>query len=411
MSKPILEVSGVSKVFRNYRSELQRIATWFGIDQQPSEEFVVLQNISFTLQAGQALGIVGQNGAGKSTLLKIITGTLTPSKGQVMVQGRISALLELGLGFHPEFTARQNVYHSGGLMGLSQARIEALMPEIEAFAEIGSYFDEPIRTFSSGMQMRVAFSLATAIEPDILIIDEALSVGDTYFQHKCFERIRKFRKQGTSLLLVSHDPIAVQSLCDRAVLLDQGALIKDGPPLEIMDFYNALIADRGNSAVQQNKKQNGGTETRSGSRDAVIERVLLLNAAKEPVEYVNVGETVTLEIRAFAQKPIKELTAGYLIRDRLGRPVYGTNTFHLGKSIAGVPENDRVSFRFCFSANMGEGSYSVSVALHESYSHVDNNYDWWDLAVVFNMVNAGCEQFAGVAWLPPQVEIRRQAEL
>ena len=400
----VLEVNGISKVFRTYRSELQRVASWFGLSPNPAEEYVVLRDISFSMAPGEAIGIVGQNGSGKSTLLKIITGTLAPTQGRVTVRGHVSALLELGLGFNPEFTGRQNIYHSGGLMGLTQPQIVELMPEIEEFAEIGDYFDQPMRTYSSGMQMRLAFSLATAIRPEILIVDEAFSVGDAYFQHKSFERIRKFREQGTSLLLVSHDPGAVQTLCDRAILLDQGKMIKDGEPEEVMDFYNALIADRENALVEQTRSQDGKVETRSGNHDATIEQVHLLNETGEAIEYVKTGETVTLEVYVFIHNPVSELTVGYMIRDRLGQPVYGTNTFYLGKTIHEAAVGDHYRFLFHFSACLGEGSYSISVALHAAHAHTVKNYDWWDHALVFNVVNASHPQFTGVAWMPPQVE-------
>src|SRR6185295_7263858 len=193
----------------------------------------------FEIQPGEAVGIVGVNGAGKSTLLKMITGTTQPTCGDIQLQGRVAALLELGMGFHPDFTGRQNTFMAGQLLGMQVEEIEALMPEIESFAEIGEAIDHPVRTYSSGMQMRLAFSVATARRPDVLIVDEALSVGDAYFQHKSFSRIREFRKAGTTLLIVSHDKTSIQSVCDRAILLDAGRLAKEGPPEEIMDFYNA----------------------------------------------------------------------------------------------------------------------------------------------------------------------------
>ncbi|MEI6181414.1 MAG: ATP-binding cassette domain-containing protein, partial [Chloroflexales bacterium] len=195
------------------------------------------------------VGIVGINGAGKSTLLKMITGTTQPSAGSVHMTGRVAALLELGMGFHPDFTGRQNALMAGQLLGLSTHEIEQLMPEIEAFAEIGEYLDQPVRVYSSGMQMRLAFSVATARRPDILIVDEALSVGDAYFQHKSFERIRAYGKQGTTLLIVSHDKGSIQGICDRAILLDAGRLSMEGAPdavmkrmLEMAGGANAKIA-------------------------------------------------------------------------------------------------------------------------------------------------------------------------
>jgi len=193
------------------------------------------------------------NGAGKSTLLKVITGTIQPTSGQVILSGKVAAMLELGMGFHPEFTGRQNVVMASQLLGLSDSEIKDLMPSIEAFAEIGSYIDEPVRTYSSGMQARLAFSVATAVRPDILIVDEALSVGDTYFQHKSFDRIREFRKQGTTLLIVSHDKQAIQAVCDRAILLKSGRLAMEGRPEEVMDFYNASLADYQGQTIEQKK--------------------------------------------------------------------------------------------------------------------------------------------------------------
>jgi lipopolysaccharide transport system ATP-binding protein len=244
MTQPVLQVSNLGKAYRQYDSELNRVASWFGFPTKPASEHWVLRGISFAVTSGEAVGIVGQNGAGKSTLLKLITGTQKPTQGDIAINGRVAAILELGMGFNPEFTGRQNAYHAAGLMGFQHSDIEGIMPEIEAFAEIGEYFDQPVNTYSSGMQMRVAFAVVTAFRPEILIVDEALSVGDTYFQHKSFNRIREFQKQGTTLLIVSHDPGAIQSLCDRAILLEGGVVIKDGNPEEVMDYYNALVRHR-----------------------------------------------------------------------------------------------------------------------------------------------------------------------
>src|SRR5690606_6494074 len=217
-----------------YRSEWQRVARWFGASPEPLEEHWVVRGVSFEIGAGEVVGIVGQNGAGKSTLLKMVAGTLQPTEGQLRVNGRIAAILELGMGFHPELTGRQNVMHAAGLMGFSARDVVAAMPGIEDFAEIGEYFDQPVRTYSSGMQVRVAFAVATAFRPEVLIIDEALSVGDSYFQHKSFDRIRSFREQGTTLLIVSHDRNAIQAICDRAILLERGRVLKDGEPEAVM---------------------------------------------------------------------------------------------------------------------------------------------------------------------------------
>jgi lipopolysaccharide transport system ATP-binding protein len=192
-------VENLGKAYRRYASEWQRVLSWCRAGFAPEEEKWVLRNLTFSVVPGEAVGIIGQNGAGKSTLLKLITGTARPTEGRIHISGRIAAMLELGMGFNPELTGRQNAYHAAGLMGHSLADIERVMPEIEAFAEIGEYFDQPVRIYSSGMQARLAFSVATAFRPDLLIVDEVLSVGDSYFQHKSFGKIRQFKDEGTSV--------------------------------------------------------------------------------------------------------------------------------------------------------------------------------------------------------------------
>ena len=232
--KRLLQVCGLGKAYRQWGSDWRRLASFFGIPCKARHEKWVLRNVTFSVSKGEAMGIIGQNGAGKSTLLKIITGTVMPTEGSLEMSGRIAAILELGMGFNPDFTGRANVYNSAGLMGYSKKEIDRMIEEIEEFAELGDYFDEPVRIYSSGMQMRLAFSVATARRPDMLIVDEALSVGDAYFQHKSFNRIREFRKRGTTLLIVSHDKAAIQSVCDRAILLNAGQIAIEGAPETVM---------------------------------------------------------------------------------------------------------------------------------------------------------------------------------
>jgi lipopolysaccharide transport system ATP-binding protein len=403
----LLNVSGLGKAYRTYRSEFQRIARWFYLSSKPREEHWVLKDINFSIKPGEAIGIVGQNGAGKSTLLKMITGTLQPTEGSIQVNGRIAAILELGMGFNPELTGRQNVHHAAGLMGFSSEQIAGEMDNIESFAEIGEYFDGAVRTYSSGMQMRVAFAVATAFRPDILIVDEALSVGDSYFQHKSFERIREFQEQGTSLLIVSHDRGAIQKLCGRAILLEDGTVIKDGKPEEVMDYYNALIAEKENETVTVQRLEDGSVQTISGSREASVESVSMHNAAGEAVEFVAVGEPVSLRIKARINSAIPELVIGYLIKDRLGQPVFGTNTHFLECKMENLEAGESVEYCFSFEANLGVGSYSVAVALHADDNHVAKNYEWRDLALVFNVVNTSKKEFVGLAWIQPTVEFNR----
>ncbi|MBL4796439.1 MAG: ABC transporter ATP-binding protein [Oleispira sp.] len=401
----LLIVSELGKAFRTYHSELQRFAGWFGISSKPKEEHWVLRNINFEIQAGEAIGIIGQNGAGKSTLLKMITGTLQPSEGSVKVNGRIAAILELGMGFNPELTGRSNVHHAAGLMGFSTEQIELAMPDIEAFAEIGEYFDEVVRTYSSGMQMRVAFAVATAYRPEILIVDEALSVGDAYFQHKSFSRIREFQKQGTTLLIVSHDRGAIQSLCDRAIMLEGGTVIKDGAPEEVFDFYNAIIAEKENSTVKVKQLDNGRIQTNSGTGEAKIETIALYNSKSEVAEVVKVGEEVELHIKVKVYKSVETLVLGYGIKDRLGQVMYGTNTWHTEQLIDNPQVGDEYLFKIKFPANFGIGSYSVQTALTDRDTHLTANYEWRDLALVFNVINVDKAIFAGCLWNEPKIVI------
>ena len=401
-----LVVSHVGKAYKRYAGKWARMLEWL-TGKTRHDKTWVLRDIHFTVNSGEAVGIVGVNGAGKSTLLKIITGTTQPSSGSVHTEGRVAALLELGMGFHPDFTGRQNVFMAGQLLGLHSDEIAACLPAIEAFAEIGDYIDRPVRTYSSGMQMRLAFSVATAVRPAVLIVDEALSVGDAYFQHKSFSKIREFREQGTTLLIVSHDRSAIQSLCDRAILLERGFVIKDGPPEEVMDFYNALIAERENATVEVKRLDDGRAQTTSGTGEARVASIELRNEQGETVEYVNVGEPVRLEVKIRLHADLPELVFGYMIKDRLGQSVFGTNTHHLKVKMAQLKKDELLTLVFSFPANIGLGSYSVSTALHVADTHLATNYEWRDQALMFNVVNVNRDQFVGVNWIPPQVEYQR----
>ncbi len=404
MSK-VLEVRGVGKSFLEYKSEFQRIASWFGFNTEPAHKQKILEGIDFSLAAGEAVGIVGRNGAGKSTLLKMITGTLKPSIGSVHVSGRISAILELGMGFHPDLTGRQNVYHSAGLMGFTHEQIDAVIDELEAFAEVGEYFDQPVRTYSSGMQMRVAFSVVTAYRPEILIVDEALSVGDAYFQHKSLNRIREFQKQGTTLLFVSHDRGAIQAVCDRAILLEKGVVLKDGDPEEVMDFYNALIAKKESDIVEQITQDDGKVQTISGSKEATVQDVRMFNSDGRNIDSIGVGDIVDLRVRAKVHQHIESLVLGYGIKDRLGQVMYGTNTWHTKQIITNPKVGSSYEFSIRFPVNLGPGTYSIQTALVDSDNHLTNNYEWRDLATVFTVVNINKTEFIGCNWNEPVIEV------
>lgn len=399
-----ITVTDLGKAYKKYPTRWARLAEWLLPGSKARHELTwVLQDINFTVSPGEAVGIVGMNGAGKSTLLKMITGTTMPTTGSVEITGRVAALLELGMGFHPDFTGRQNVYMAGQLMGLNVEAINRLMPEVESFAEIGEYIDQPVRMYSSGMQMRLAFSVATAQRPDVLIVDEALSVGDAYFQHKSFDRIRKYRDQGTTLLLVSHDKASIQAICDRAILLNSGKLAMEGTPESVMDFYNAMLADQENHKVEQKVQADGKIQTISGTGDVRLISSELLDSDGRLIEVGSVGARVTLRITAQCTKNVDDLVIGYLVKDRLGQPVFGTNTFHHEAVVSDLNKNQKVIVEFSFCLNIGEGNYAVSIGLHGDDTHMARNYEWCDRALVFSVVNTSEKPFVGVAWVPPKV--------
>lgn len=397
-------VEKVGKAYKQYPTRWARLAEWLLPGRRKYHTLKwVLQGISFRVNLGEAVGIIGMNGAGKSTLLKMITGTTTPTSGSIEVKGRIAALLELGMGFHPDFTGRQNVYLSGQLLGMTYEEILHCMPAIESFAEIGEYIDQPVRVYSSGMQMRLAFSIATAIRPDILIVDEALSVGDSYFQHKSFDRIREFGKQGTTLLIVSHDKQAIQSICTKALLINDGRIELEGKPEVVMDYYNALLANHQNQSITQEVLEDKRVQTISGTGEATLVDIYFLNGKGEKVEYIDVGERVTLFAKVKANADISHLVFGFGIKDHLGQVMYGTNTHFMNKVINNVLSGQEVIYQFTFDVNLGPGSYSIQTALVGAATHLENNYQWKDLAMIFQIVNVNKPNFAGNTWLEPDV--------
>jgi len=393
----LLSVQNVGKAFRSYGSEWQRFARWFGLPVKASQEHWVLRHVNFEIQQGEAIGIIGQNGAGKSTLLKMITGTSQPSEGQVQVNGKIAAILELGMGFNPDLTGRENAYHGLGLMGYSHADIEQVMPELESFAEVGEYFDQPIRVYSSGMQMRVAFAVVTAFRPEILIVDEALSVGDSYFQHKSFSRIKEFKDKGTTFLFVSHDSGAIKILCDRAILIENGLVIKEGKAEEVVDFYSALTLQDDSSSITQ-KAVGNRFETISGSGEATFIKIELFNTKGESATTVHVGETIELHLTVKVNQDVESLALGCGITDRLGQMMFGTNTIHTKQVVNQAKEGDIYLFNVRFLVSLGVGSYAVHSTLVENDSQLYKRFEWRDGAFIFEVVNIDKPYCIGCMW-------------
>jgi lipopolysaccharide transport system ATP-binding protein len=380
----ILELSQVGKAYYRYTSEWQRVERILGRPVVPAEEHWVLRDIDFDLASGESIGIVGRNGAGKSTLLKMITGTVNPTCGEVRYRGspHVAAILELGLGFLPEFTGRQNARHTLELMGVEPGETERALPEIESFADIGGYFDQPVRTYSSGMQTRVAFATVTAIRPDLLIVDEALSVGDAHFQAKCFERIGQYRRQGTALILVTHAMADVVAHCDRAILLAGGRILADGAPADVTNVYfdNLFGGGRVQGAPGTGGRFEDGfgagdqelfhtrpgfrkEEHRWGEGGAVILDYRITAAGTAYPAEIESGSPTEFCFQVRFDADFDNVIPGILIKTLDGIFVYGTNS-HAASSGAGPRIHARRGetriFRFEMPLALNGGDYLVS---------------------------------------------------
>jgi len=404
-----VKVNNLGKKYKSYSSRWARLYEWLSLGRRQAHSATwVLRNLDFELKRGESLGIIGVNGAGKSTLLKLLTGTSVPTEGSIEIDGRVAALLELGMGFHQDFSGRVNALMTCQMMGFSNEEAHALLDDIREFSELGEYIDRPVRVYSTGMQVRLAFSAATVVQPEILIVDEALSVGDAYFQHKCIGRIREYRDRGTTLLFVSHDPGAVKSLCSRAILLDGGSIVKDGAPDSVLDYYNSVIARKNSEEeILQVTGEGGHVSTRSGNGSARIVQVEMTDTAERPVRTVRVGENVQIRCTVDFFKDMENPAVGILLRDRMGNDVYGTNTSHLGHSLLAVEKGDRLDVDFSLPMNVGVGNYSLCVAVHGGDSHLEENCDWWDRCLAVQVIPGDGPAFVGVAALPVQVEIAR----
>ena len=376
----VIRVEGVSKRFELYDHprdqlkqfvlpRLRRLARL--AERQYFKEFWALREVSLDVRKGESCGIVGLNGSGKSTLLQIITGTLTPSLGRVSTQGRIAALLELGSGFNPEFTGRENVYMNGALLGFSRRQVAERLDDIQAFADIGGHFDQPLATYSSGMQMRVAFAVATSFEPDILIIDEALAVGDAYFQQKCFHRLDKFKESGGTMLFVSHDANTVKHLCDNALLISNGRAISHGMPRDVIDLYQGLVAQKADMGerdvvVAQNAPvptswQKATTVTTNDAAELIDFK--LLDVDGQPVTYLESETPLTVQYVVKLRKDFDRPAFGLIVRDRIGRSIFETSTYAMRMAETPVAGGTRVLVRFLFNFNLRAGQYSFSIGV------------------------------------------------
>ena len=397
-----IRVEAVSKQYRIYNRPADRLKETLTRGRwKAHREFWALKDISFEVEAGTTTGIIGPNGSGKSTLLQIITGTLEPTHGSVWLEGRVAALLELGAGFNPEFTGIENIFMNTALMGLSKSETESLLPEIASFAEIGDFIYQPLKTYSSGMYIRLAFAAAIAVSPQILIIDEALAVGDAVFQHRCTRRIKQMQESGTTILFVSHDPGAIRALCNRAILLNDGRMEADGAPSEVLNRYQKIIMARETAyaALDQSASEqaeapeladadftNAPSYTfRHGNRDAEILKVELLDTSRRKVQLVETGEQLFLRMYVVFHKAVEEPVFGFLIRNKHGIHLYGTNTDIQRAGIGPVEPGEVVEASFSFNCWLAPDNYSITVAAHS----VDAiSFDWLDGALFFQTMSA-----------------------
>jgi lipopolysaccharide transport system ATP-binding protein len=414
---PALRVEAVSKLYRIYDSPNDRLkemltrGSW-----KRHREFWALKDVDFEIEAGTTTGIIGPNGSGKSTLLQIMTGTLEPTHGNVWHEGRIAALLELGAGFNSEFTGIENIFMNAALMGFSRRETQALLPEIERFAEIGPFIHQTVKTYSSGMYVRLAFAIAASVEPDILIVDEALAVGDAVFQHRCLRRLKELQENGRTVLFVSHDAGAVRALCSRAILLNAGRVIADGKPPDVLNRYQKIIMEReeaydaetspvtasGNPQAPDEGHAPLSYTYRHGDGSAEIVGAELTDTAHRRVEVCETGEPLTVRVIARFHRDVEEPVVGFLIRNRHGIHAYGTNTKEQQIDFGSVRRGEGVEVSFAFDCCLGVDNYSISFAIHGRDGQA---YDWLDGALFFSVTSM--TRTEGVANLNATAAARR----
>lgn len=374
---PALAVSvrGVGKCYEIYDKPIDRLKqSLLGrlLQSEFHKKFWALRDVSFDVARGEAVGIVGRNGSGKSTLLQIIAGTLAPTEGVALVRGRVAALLELGSGFNSQFTGRENAFLAGAIRGLGRRQMEDKIDDIAAFADIGEFFDQPVGMYSSGMHARLAFSVASMVEPEVLILDEILAVGDASFTQKCMARLRKLLDSGVTLLFVSHNLDSVKGLCQRGVYLAKGHSVFVGPTEQAVDHYLSVVREsRTQRAVEKVTKlaqthevvAEVESELRYGTGHAQVEQVRLLDRRGDEREEFAYGERVVIEITIRALVAIERVDAEFTLRDQTGVDLFGGTAFREGAKLPRLREGERAIVRFSFRLNVRPGSYGISVSV------------------------------------------------
>lgn len=431
MCDTAIEVSDVTKVYRLYERQRDRLWETLGLDRKKTyKEKYALNHVSFRVKRGETVGIIGTNGSGKSTMLKLITGVLTPTAGSIRVDGRISALLELGAGFNMEYTGIENVYLNGAMIGFTKEEIDARLDDIISFADIGDYINQPVKSYSSGMFVRLAFAVAINIDPEILIVDEALSVGDVFFQSKCYRKFEEFRRAGKTILFVSHDLSAISRYCDRAILLNQGDLIYDGTPKEAIDLYKKVLVGQYEEkpaeqpeAADGEKREIQGIGSDSGlwkSRYPVNPSLVEYGEKNgEIVDYALLDEnglmtsnflkgtvfTVRMKIRAHAD--ILEPIFAFTIKNMKGIEICGTNTTMEHVPVPTMHDGDEHVVEFTQKMDLQGGEYLLSLGCtgyQDGMFRVFHRlYDVISLTVVSNRDTVGFYDMNSTCVLDPEI--------
>ena len=398
----MIKVENVKKKFKLYKKPADRLKEII-FRKSFHTVYEALKGVSFTVENGEVLGIIGPNGAGKSTLLKILTGVIIPDEGSIYVNGKITGLLELGTGFNFEMTGIENIYMNGMLLGMTKEELDGKKDRIIEFSELGDFIYEPLKTYSSGMVMRLAFSIAIHAEPNCFVVDEALSVGDAHFQQKCMKRIKEFKEKGGSIIFVSHDMNAVKVLCDKALLLHRGEVIDEGTPEKVVNSYNFLLAKMNDEEEVVRFEQR--KESSYGTFEAKIEEVSI-EGKESRSNIISSGEEAVISVKVRSFKDIDNVTVGILIRDRFGQDIFGTNTYHLKKKVS-FKANGSYVIKFELPMNIGPGKYTITAAIHSGEIHSEKCYHWVDNICSFEVAGFKKELFTGIVYLPAKVTVEQ----
>jgi len=403
----MIQVTNLYKSFKRYKKSSDRLKEIL-LRKSYHQTHNVLKNINIRIAKGETLGILGKNGAGKSTLLKILTGVLLPDSGSFSVQGKVTGLLELGTGFDAELTGIQNIKSNGLLIGMSLAEIAQRQQDIIAFSELGDFINEPVRTYSSGMTMRLAFSIAMHAAPECFVIDEALSVGDAHFQQKCMKHIKQFRHQGGSIIFVSHDLNAVKMLCDKVVVLDEGECAFTGSAEAAVNYYNKIISllnEQDKYTLSQDMENQHAAKQNYGNHKAKIIKAQL-SGEQSNSNIISSGETSYISIDISAYADIDDLGVGIMIRDRFGQDIYGINSHLMGNRIK-LKNTQNYQTTFKIAMNISPGKYTITIALHSQDNHLTDCYHWIDNMIKFQVAGIIGDSFAGICRLPTQIEFKQ----